>query len=70
MPLIFAAISVDGDNRREEEIIEARRVAKRLVPRRAIADAEDHGVILFIINDGIPDCAATAIGFPSASLAP
>ena len=71
VPAISAGISIDGENRRQKQIIAITiRVADVWIPRRAIAHANQHLIIDGVINDRVPCRAATTVGHPSAGITP
>jgi hypothetical protein len=66
MPFICAGIGIDRDDRREEQIVALPVRADMVVPGGAVADADQKLVELGIVDDRIPDGAATAIFPPLA----
>ena len=60
MPLIAARLRIQPHNRGQKQVIPLPHAADLVVPRRAIAHAQDHGVGGGIVGHGVPDCAATA----------
>ena len=71
MPLVAAGIGVHRDDGRQEQVVTiAVRVAYLGVPGRAVAHSQQHLVVDVVVDNGIPDRTATAVGDPSAGITP
>src|SRR5262245_37157555 len=66
MPLIFAGVCVERENRAHVKIVETLRLPKLRRPWPAITGAEVDEVGFGIVGHAIPDCASAAVFPPFA----
>ncbi len=66
MPLILPVLAVERDDGGEEEVVALLRAAHPVIPRRAVADADEDGIVFGIISETVPDRATPAMFPPLA----
>src|SRR6185312_3574025 len=64
VPLVFARVRVERDDRAEEQVVAAPGAAHLLVPRRAVPRADQNLVELGVVGEAVPGIAAAAVGPP------
>ena len=59
MPLIFAGIGIERNDRRDEQIVALPVRAQAVIPWRAIAHTDQDLIEILVVNDRVPDGATT-----------